>query len=73
MLDEKGFVFIDDNNRPFWVAMRFNRPTLLYWHADKKWVTLREVTTIEIWEMNDQAIPEHLAEKYHEQHKKQLI
>ncbi len=69
MLDEKGFVFIDDKNMPYWVAMRYEKPMLAYWHADKRWVNLRELNGGEVMLMNQKAISEEYAEIYHEQHK----
>lgn len=49
-LDSKGFVFLDANNRPFRCAMWGNKPWLFYWQeAQKRWVTLRPVSQMEIF------------------------
>lgn len=48
-IDEKGFVFIDDNGNPYRCAMLGGQPWLFYWHNNhKSWVTLREVSQSEI-------------------------
>jgi hypothetical protein len=71
LLDEKGFVFIDDLNRPYWVAMWCDKAMIFYWHeAQKSWVTLREATQIDVWEMEQKKISEEYAEIYHKQHRK---
>lgn len=70
-LDEKGFVFIDGNSRPYWCRMYYNEPWFMYWHeGNKSWVTLRKVTQTEVWQANEMAISDELAEIYHEQHRK---
>ncbi len=49
-LNEKGFVFIDDRNRPYWCRLYGNHPWIMYWHeAQKSWVTYKKVTQLEIW------------------------
>jgi hypothetical protein len=58
-LDEKGFVFLDDARRPFKCAMWGGDPWLFYWHADKKWVSLRKVTQAEVWGFPDNLSQEH--------------
>ena len=40
----RDFVFLDDANRPFRVRkLEDGEFWLLWWHADKKWVTLRPI------------------------------
>lgn len=65
-LDEKGFVFLDDNKKPFWVSMRYNKPMLAYWNDG--WVNLREVSQSEIFKFNQTAVLEEHAEIYHKKH-----
>jgi hypothetical protein len=49
-LDEKGFVFLDDANRPYWCRMYHGNPWIMSWHEDEgHWVTYRQVTQTEIW------------------------
>ena len=70
-LDEKGFVFIDKNNRPYWCRMYFDTPWFMYWNdGEKAWVTLRQVTQTEVWAAHEMAIPDYQAELYHKQHEK---
>ena len=49
ILDERGFVFLDTYNRPYRCAKWGNQAWLFYWHPDNKWVSLRPVTQMEIW------------------------
>jgi hypothetical protein len=49
MLDEKGWIFLDDNHRPFLCALWGERAWLFYWHTEGHWVSLRPVTQMEIW------------------------
>lgn len=70
LLDEKGFVFIDGHSRPYWVAMRYGKPMIAYWHeGQKSWVNLREASQTDIWQMNNLAISDEYAEIYHKQHR----
>jgi hypothetical protein len=49
-LDEKGFVFLDDNKRLYRCAMWGGQPWLFYWHDHQKtWVSLRQVSQMETW------------------------
>lgn len=59
-LDEKGFIFLDNLNRPYKCCLIENQPWLLYWHPDNKWVTLRPVTQTEIWRF-----PKNLTKEQH--------
>ncbi len=52
-LGEKGFVFLDDTNRPIWCRMWGENPWLFYWHPDKKFVSLRQVTQADIFNFPD--------------------
>ena len=73
-LDENGFVFLDDNNRPYWIAMRYGEPIIAYWHeGNKSWVNLRKATQSDIWMGNKRALPDDQAEIYHKQHKQFLV
>ncbi len=61
VLDEKGFIFLDQLNRPYRCCMYQGEPWLFYWHPDKKWVTCRTVTQTDIFLM-----PHNLTEKEQE-------
>ena len=68
-LDEKGFVFLDGNNRPYWCRMYGGNPWYMYWHeGQKSWVTLRRVNGSEVMIAHVKALPEYMAEIYHKQH-----
>lgn len=41
---ELGFVFTDKQNRPYYCRTWEDETWLFYWHPDKKWVSLRQVT-----------------------------
>lgn len=70
-LDEKGFVFIDDKNMPYWVAIRYNKPMLAYWHkGQNSWVNLRPINQTEIWIASEKKLSENLANMYHDLHEK---
>ena len=47
-LDSRGFIFLDDHNRPFRCSADNDQPWLYYWHPNNNWVTLRPVTQAEI-------------------------
>lgn len=64
-LDDKGFVFIDDNNRPYWVRMWGESPWLFYWHADKRWVSFRELSGNDVLKFSANKLPNEQAEMYH--------
>jgi hypothetical protein len=49
-LDEKGFVFLDGQRRPYLVRMWGDKPWLFYWHPDNHWVSYRQITQVEIWQ-----------------------
>lgn len=49
LLDEKGFVFLDELGRPFRCAIWGGEPWLFYWHKTRRWVSLRRVNQMEIW------------------------
>lgn len=71
-LDEKGFVFIDRQNRPFWCRMLGGDPWVCYWHAEQQWVTLRRVGMGDVAAARTMAIPEEQAEIYHRLHREYL-
>lgn len=41
VLDEKGFVFLDDNGKPFWCRLWEGEAWMFYWHPDKRWVSIK--------------------------------
>lgn len=63
-LDKKGFVFLDNSNRPYRCAMWGNEPWLFYWHPDKKWVSLRTVSQFEVWTFQSHELPKEQQEMY---------
>lgn len=65
VLDEKGFVFLDDNGNPFFIRMWSGEPWLFYWHTDKKWVSLRLSNQTEIWLSYDKKLTDEQANIYH--------
>jgi hypothetical protein len=68
-LDEKGFVFIDENNRPFWCRMYGGRPWFMRWHeGQKSWVTLKPVNQMDVWMAHEKKISDEQAELYHKKH-----
>jgi hypothetical protein len=70
-LDEKGFVFIDDNSRPYWCRMWGDEPWFMYWNdGQKSWVTLRRANQTDIWMANEKKIPDEQAQIYHDLHEK---
>jgi len=71
-LDEKGFVFIDKQQRPFWCCMLGGDPWFCYWHVEDKWVTLRRVEMGDVAVARTTAIPEEQAEIYHRLHQEYL-
>ena len=54
------FVFLDDASRPY---LAF-RGWLHYWHADKKWVTLREMKPGECGTLEARKLPDEQAALY---------
>lgn len=68
-LDEKGFVFLDDTNRPYLCAMWNDSPWLFYWHPDNHWVSLRPVTQAEIFGFPNNLTPGE-QQAYWDQHEK---
>lgn len=70
MLDEKGFVFLDAQNKPFLIRMWEGTPWIFYWHVDKHWVSLRQVNQMEIWVAVKEKLPDEQAEMYHNLHER---
>jgi len=71
ILNDKGFVFIDIDSKPYWCRMYDNAPWFLYWNeGQKSWVTLRKVNQTEIWQAYQRVIPKEQAEMYHSSHRK---
>lgn len=64
-LDEKGFVFIGNDQKPYWCRTYDKEAWLLWWHPDKKWVTKRKVSQSEVWLFNEGALPNEEAQLYH--------
>lgn len=58
--DGSPFVFLDDASRPY---LAF-RGWLHYWHADKKWVTLREMRPGERETLEARKLPDDQAALY---------
>jgi hypothetical protein len=70
-IDEKGFVFIDSADRPFWCRKYGDEPWIMYWHVHQKsWVTLRKVNQTEIWKFHEMKVPEEQANFFHTLHEK---
>ena len=68
-LDEKGFVFIDDDSKPFWIRMYFGIPKIMYWNqGQQSWVVLRDATQGDIRHGESRKIPDDQAELYHQMH-----
>ena len=62
LLDERGFVFLDEERRPYRVKMWEGEPWLFYWlDSQKKWVSLRHVTQSEVWSFPDNLTDEQQA------------
>lgn len=64
------FVFIDDNSRPYKALRWGGKWWLFYWHAAKKWVSLRPVTGDELRLMRQRALPPEQAKLYDDLHAK---
>lgn len=71
-LDEKGFVFIGTDGKPYWCRIYFKEPWLMYWHeANKAWVTLRKIDNSgEIMVAHENKIDNEQAQVYHDLHEK---
>jgi len=67
ILDEKGFVFMGNDNKPYWCKMNGDQPWFFYWDGDG-WVSLKAVLSIDIAISNKQRITDEEAEKYHTIH-----
>ena len=68
LLDERGFVFMDEAGRPYLCRMWNGTPWLFYWHADLHWVSLRQCTQMDVWRFpNNMAEAEQ--ERYREAHR----
>lgn len=65
-LDEKGFVFIDENHTPFHVRMWGENAWLFRWHPDGMWVSMRTVTQGEVFSMSPNKLSPEEAQKYHD-------
>jgi hypothetical protein len=48
-LDERGFVFLGHDNKPYRCCLWGGSPWLFSWHPDKHWVSLRPVTQTDVW------------------------
>jgi hypothetical protein len=69
LLDEKGFVFIDDSSRPYWCRMWGGHPWFFYWNEGPKgWVSLRVVSQSDIWLAQQKQISDEQAQLYHDLH-----
>ncbi len=65
-LTEKGYVFLDQNKRPYLIRMWEDTPWVFYWHPDKRWASLRKTNQTEIWQTYPHRLPEDQAEHYHQ-------
>lgn len=65
VLDEKGFVFIGKDKKPYWCRMWEESPWLFYWHPDNKWVSLKEVNQSDIFIARQSSLNEAEANIYH--------
>lgn len=65
VLDEKGFVFIGADGKPYWCKMSEGDPWFYWWHPDNLWVTYKRVNQLEVWLAHEQAIPAEQASLYH--------
>ncbi len=71
VLNDNGFVFLDDNNRPFLCRMWGGNPWLFYWHeGQKSWVTHTPVNTSNVMLYYEKALDDDQANLYHDLHKK---
>jgi hypothetical protein len=43
-----GWVFLDGSGKPFWIRHWEGSIWLFYWHASKKWVSLREAPDADV-------------------------
>lgn len=72
LLDEKGFIFLDDNSKPYLCRMWHKRPWLFYWHPDNQWVSLRLLTQSDVW-----SFPRNLTEEqqqyYRDKHQEMVV
>lgn len=66
-LDEKGFVFIGNDQKPYLCRMIENVPWFCYWHPDKRWVTLRQCNQQEVWAANKKELAPFLNSPYHKE------
>ena len=67
-LNDKGFIFLDDMNRPWLCRMWNDEPWLFYWHEyENHWVSGKRVTQSDVW-----TFPHNLTRKeeqyYHDAH-----
>lgn len=58
------FVFLDNHSRPYLIREWGGDLWVFYWHADKKWVSLRNVDASEARGMKLLALPPEQAELY---------
>lgn len=57
-LDERGWIFLDEANRPYLVRMWGDNAWLFWWHPEQHWVSLRQVTQSDVW-----SFPKNLSEE----------
>jgi len=63
VLDEKGYVFVDDNSEPW----------IFYWHPDKRWVSLRRISGPDVMAFGQNKLSDEHAEIYHELNEREFI
>jgi len=72
LLDEEGFVFLDQNSKPYLIRMWGENPWLFYWHVDSSWVSLRQTNQMEIFLASESKVSEEVAKVYHDMHAKKF-
>ena len=66
LLDEIGFVFLGGDGKPYWMRLQGGDPWIYYWHADKRWVSMKRSNQSEIWMANERKMSDSDAKIYHD-------
>ena len=69
ILDEKGFIFLDVENRPYLCRIWEGEPWLFYWHCENHWVSYRKVNQNDI-DLFPRNLTKEEQEIYHELHRR---
>lgn len=68
-LDEKGFVFIGNGDKPYWCRIWCEEPIILYWNeGQNSWVVFGKTNDSEIEQLSKRKISDEQAEIYHKLH-----